>query len=99
MEQEKDQKQISQGYFPLNFISFCLFPPLQDLIGFHQVIPRSQFGDYLVPVQSAPSSFKFSLSLSCWCCHLVECVYSGNKVFAKKYALCTHIINTFSVCA
>ena len=39
------------GYFPVNFISFCHLPPLQNLIGFHQVVARSQFGDYLLPVQ------------------------------------------------
>lgn len=38
------------GYFPVNFISFCLLPPLQNVIAFHQVGSRTQFGGYLLPI-------------------------------------------------
>lgn len=69
------------GYFPVNFVFFCHLPALRNLIGFHQVVARSQFGDCLPPAQSVPSSFNFLSFLSCLCCYLVElCLCEGQSI-------------------
>lgn len=86
---ERSKANIT-GYFPFNFISFCHLPPLQNVIGFHQVVSRSQFVDYLLHVQSVLSSVNFLYYFKFLVLAVGRlCLFKGRSICLEIYFVCS----------